>query len=246
MNLKKILSSFENKRKASGVKQICASDSHDFTRIYESDDGITYKCRECGLEATQLKCSPDFELDFMGSYIDNCSYKWKSEDMDASKVVKFKISFGDYPIHNIEYIGRFIGEEYGIRLKNTIDGSRDGGLRHPDGLFDPLFIVIPAVLNEKLFDTIKKVDFSHWKTSERTIENMRVGVCGFCVHDEIRLLFENGRNFVCYDCSDNGFNEITAVLKDICNIQDMQRHSVFVPESFERDDEKTILLDLWS
>ena len=48
---------------------------------------------------------------------------------------------------------------------------------------------------------------------------MSVGACGFCVHNSIRLLFENGRRFICYNCGGNDFNKITATLMEICNIK---------------------------
>ena len=45
---------------------------------------------------------------------------------------------------------------------------------------------------------------------------MRVGACGFFIDNSIRLLFENGRSFVCYSCDSEDFYRITVVLEEIC------------------------------
>ena len=195
--------------------QACAFDSHDFTRIDEFTGGIKYKCRKCGLEAAQFNLSYEFDVAFLGSYVDNYTYKWKPEEMDTSKVVKIQVTFGDYPIRNIEYDS----EKRRIRYRNTINGSRDGGLRHPDGFFEPHEFQITPAQKEQLFDTLKEVNFCNWETDASTIKNMNVGACGFCIHNSIRLLFENGRSFICYNCGGNDFNKITATLMKICNIK---------------------------
>lgn len=196
-------------------KQACNFDSHDFTRIDEFTGGIKYKCRNCGLEAVRFNCSYEFDLAFLGSYVDNCSYKWHSDEMDTSKVVKIQVSFGDYPIRNIEYDS----EKGSIRYKNTINGSRDGGLRHPNGFFEPHISQPSDAQGKKLLDTLKTVDFTNWGTDISTIKNMRVGSCGFCIHSSIRMLFENGRSFIAYCCAGDDFNKITATLMEMCNIK---------------------------
>lgn len=191
----------------------CNADSHDFTRIDEFTGGIKYKCRNCGLEAIRFNCSYEFDLAFLGSYVDNCSYKWHSDEMNTSKVVKIQVSFGDYPIRNIEYDS----EKGSVSYKNNINGSRDGGLRHPVGFFEPHISQIADTQRKKLFDTLKTVDITNWETDVSTIKNMRVGSCGFCAHSSIRMRFENGRSFVCYSCGGDDFNKITAALMEICD-----------------------------
>ena len=193
-------------------KQACAFDSHDFTRIDEFEESIKYKCRKCGLEAIRLARSCEFDTAFFGSYIDNWTYRWKPDEMDVSNVVRLQVSFGDYPIRYIDY-DRVTGS---IRCENKINGSRDGGLRHPPGLFEPRVFQITDAQKEKLFAVLKAVDFSRWKTDAHIIENMRVGACGFFIDNSIRLLFGNGRSFVCYSCDSEDFYRITVVLEEIC------------------------------
>lgn len=132
--------------------------------------------------------------------------------MDVSNVVRLQVSFGDYPIRYIDY-DRVTGS---IRCENKINGSRDGGLRHPPGLFEPRVFQITDAQKEKLFAVLKAVDFSRWKTDAHIIENKRVGACGFFIDNSIRLLFENGRSFACYSCDSEDFYRITVVLEEIC------------------------------
>lgn len=89
-------------------------------------------------------------------------------------------------------------------------------MRHPPGLFEPRVFQITDAQKEKLFAVLKAVDFSRWKTDAHIIENMRVGACGFFIDNSIRLLFENGRSFVCYSCDSEDFYRITVVLEEIC------------------------------
>ena len=86
----------------------------------------------------------------------------------------------------------------------------------PPGLFEPRVFQITDAQKEKLFAVLKAVDFSRWKTDAHIIENMRVGACGFFIDNSIRLLFENGRCFVCYSCDSEDFYRITVVLEEIC------------------------------
>ena len=120
--------------------QCCHFDSHDFARIHEFADSNTYRCRKCGLEFAQLHCSRAYNTAFLGSFIDNCSYKWRQDEMDISKVVNLRVTFGEYPIRNIEYDPQTGTVQY----RNTINGSRDGGIRHPEGFFDPHVAQITA------------------------------------------------------------------------------------------------------
>ncbi len=194
------------------IKDICHFSSHDFTRIDVFTGGIKYKCRICGLEATQFNCSDEFDLAFFGSFVDNYSYKWKPDEMDVSKIKKIQITFGDYPIRNVSYVR----ERNMITYKNTINGSRDGGLRHPDGFFDEHSLEISAAQTNHLICALGEIDFSQWETSSLTIKNLRAGSCGFCVHNSLRLLFENGRSFICYNCgSCEGFPRLTS---EICTM----------------------------
>ena len=87
----------------------------------------------------------------------------------GGSVVRLQVSFGDYPIWYIDY-DRVTGS---IRCENKINGSRDGGLRHPPGLFEPRVFQIIDAQKEKLFAVLKAVDFSRWKTDAYIIENMR-------------------------------------------------------------------------
>ena len=196
--------------------KMCNPDSHDFTRIDEFTGGIKYKCRKCGLEVVRYNCSYELDLAFLGSYVDNCSYKWHPDEMDASKIKKIQISFGDYPSCKI----KCDDETSFVTYENTINGSRDGGGRYPNGFFDQHRILLSDEQKKSLFKALRDVDFSDWKTDNSTIRNMNMGSCGFCVKDSIKLLFDNGRSFVCYSCGKySDFRKIATALIEICNLK---------------------------
>ena len=123
----------------------CLNDKHIFD--------ANHKCVKCGLSVD----GPDSLLheEYFGSYINGISHKWDSSDMQAKDIVNIKISFGNLPIVNVTYDG------FLMKVKNKINGSRDGGRPFPDGFFDEKLIKLSEQdineLNECLLSDTQEI-----------------------------------------------------------------------------------------
>lgn len=188
---------------------VCTTSEHDFVRFDEITGGKIYKCKKCGLEAVDPVLSGEFDKAFLGSFVDGCSFVWQHDCMDTSKIVKFSLSFGDYPIRNVLY------ERNKITYKNSINGSRDGWMTHPRGFFNRHSIRLIKDQREALQRTLSAAHIDSWKTDPHIFNN--IGACGFCLSTTFECVFENGRSFICYSpYRFDGFNMLTSLLSEIC------------------------------
>lgn len=132
--------------------------------------------------------------------------------MDFKNMTKLSVTFGDYPIHNVTF------EKATVKYKNTINGSRDGGKRYPDGFFDEHSITLDSEQIKELFICLSELDVESWKTDTTIFDNMRA--VGFCIKDTFKCEFEGGRSFAWYGVGDyEGFKHLTALLRRLCGFE---------------------------
>ena len=139
-----------------------------------------------------------------GTYIEKMVEKtkrlfiWK-DDYSVQKMVAVKITSGDLPIKNILWNGET------VTYYNRINGSRDGGLQFDDDFFDETVIQLSADERAQIISLLCSINFSKWKTAERTIELVALGAAGFCPTDTFECEFESGEQFYCYPSYEDEF-----------------------------------------
>lgn len=207
-------------------KDVCEPSAHDFVRFDEITGGIIYECKKCGLKAIDPVLSGDFDKAFLGSYVEGSSFVWHHDCMDASKIVKISLSFGNYPIRNITC------EKNQITYKNSINGSRDGWMTHPKGFFDKHTIRLKEEQQDVLRCILRDANIDTWKTSPIIFDN--IGACGFCLSNTFECVFENGCSFICYSPYEfAGFKTITDLFSEFCGfssvVEDKEQCEFVVP-----------------
>ena len=124
-------------------------------------------------------------------------FTWKA-DYSAQKMLTIKITSGNLPIKHILWNGET------VTYYNRINGSRDGGLQFDDDFFDETVIQLSADERAQIAELLNAIDFSKWKTSQRTIELVAIGAAGFCPTDTFECEFKSGEQFYCYPSNVDG------------------------------------------
>lgn len=144
---------------------------------------------------------------------DKTLYQWDNQLMDKSQIIKFCISYGDFPIKCIDFYG------IGLKKYNRINGSRDGWMNFPDEFFDEKIF---GLYDEKI-DEIKKfitsIDIENWETDDYIISNIKDNPPGFCVNDSFSCEFANGTKFYCAYPPREEFNKLIDFLEEIKNFR---------------------------
>lgn len=167
--------------------------------FYDSDRAIN--CPHCDGTYQKMKMNETRKL-----------FIWKA-DYSVQKMVAVKIRSGDLPIKHIIWKGDTIA------YYNRINGSRDGGLQFDDDFFDETVIQLSADERAQIISLLCSIDFSKWKTAERTIELVALGADGFCPTETFECEFENGERFCFYpsyeDESGSQFHDLFHSVEEI-------------------------------
>lgn len=172
----------------------CENAEHDYVVNEQYTGGTKYVCSKCAkvMRTTTLlppqEVTVDTNMKNRKSH-DLSRYVWG--DKKVKEIRKVSVSWGDLPIYTISV------EENSIRLYRTINGSRDGWMKFPDGYFDKKYKPLDEEEKRRLFLFLESFDFSTWKTSETTISNIEHHACGFCVNESFHCDFEDGTTFYC-------------------------------------------------
>ena len=139
---------------------------------------------------------------------DKTLYQWDNQIMDKSQIIKFCISYGDFPIKHIDFDG------IGLKKYNRIN-PRDGGRDVPEDFF---YERIFGLYDEKI-DEIKKfltsIDFENWETGDYIISNIKDKPPGFCVNESFSCEFASGTKFYCAYPPREEFNKLIDFLEGI-------------------------------
>lgn len=144
---------------------------------------------------------------------ENVYYKWNARHMNASDIVSFNISFGDYPILNFSFKKNVLTYWNSIR-------SRDGGNSYPKDFFDKHNVVLAKEQVDAVKGYLNKFDYKRWQTDDSYFNNMYA--CGYCPPSSFSCQFSNGKEFACYSCSldwNKDFIAFVNFLKDLCGIE---------------------------
>lgn len=189
----------------------CPNDKHNFIRADVYTGGTLYRCDKCGLEAHAPMFSGMIFKEYFGSYIGGISHKWIPSDMRAEEIVNFAVSFGDLPIVTVRYDGNM------MKIKKSINGSRDGWMSFPEGYFDERTIKLSDEDKNKLHDCLRSLKFDSFTTSPDLFQNFMAP--GFCIGDSFLCLFSNGKGFECLSPCCDGFNTLVEVVKSIIGMK---------------------------
>lgn len=139
---------------------------------------------------------------------DKTLYQWDNQIMDKSQIIKFCVSYGDFPIKCIDFYG------IGLKKYNRIN-PRDGGRDVPEDFF---YERIFGLYDEKI-DEIKKfltsIDFENWETGDYIISNIKDKPPGFCVNESFSCEFASGTKFYCAYPPREEFNKLIDFLEGI-------------------------------
>lgn len=189
----------------------CPNDKHNFIQADVYTGGTLYRCDKCGLEAHAPMFSGMIFKEYFGSYIGGISHKWIPSDMRAEDIVSFAISFGDLPIVTVRYDGNM------MKLKNSINGSRDGWMSFPKGYFDERTIKLSDEDKNKLHECLRSLDLDSFVTSPDLFRNF--GADGFCISNRFLCRFSNGKGFECLSPRCDSFNTLVKVVKSIIGMK---------------------------
>ena len=189
----------------------CPNDKHNFIQADVYTGGTLYRCDKCGLEAHAPMFSGMIFKEYFGSYIGGISHKWIPSDMRAEEIVSFAISFGDLPIVTVRYDGNL------MKIKTSINGSRDGWMSFPEGYFDERTIKLSAEDKNKLHGCLRSLDFDSFTTSPDLFRNF--GAAGFCISNRFLCHFSNSKGFECLSPRCDGFNTLVEVVKSIIGMK---------------------------
>lgn len=189
----------------------CPDDKHNFIKADVYTEGTLYRCDKCGLEVNAPSFSRMIFKEYFGSYICGISHQWIPSDMQAENIVNFAISFGDLPIVTVKY------DKSVIKVKNSINGSRDGWMSFPKGYFDERIIKISKDEKRKLYECLKALDFSSFTTSPDLFRDFVAP--GFCISDSFLCRFSNGKGFECLSPHCNDFNVLVDVVQSIIGMK---------------------------
>lgn len=200
---------FKNKKnlEKSSIHKECPKDKHNFVPADSPTGGMLYKCEKCGLEVFVSMFSGEIFKEYFGSYFGGISHKWNSSDMRAEDIVGFDISFGDCPIVTVRYNG------VAMKVKNSIDGSRDGWMSFPKGYFDEKTIKLSHKDKNKLYECLRLLDFDSFTTLPDLF--LDFGAAGFCIRNRFLCRFSNGRGFECLSPCCDSFNALIEVVKSV-------------------------------
>lgn len=194
-------------------------------------DLISNFCTHCG---KFLKENQEFDIcpnchqqtlkhAISSDYCTNCSfesliriekespYMWDDVNMNVEDIESFDVTFGDSPIVNLFF------DNDKLTVFNRINGSRDGYMSFPDDFFDEKMVMLTNDQKKVIYDYIKKIDFSKWKTEDNVIKNYEEGACGFCINNSLTITFKNGKCFKCYEPEVKEFNQLVVFLKGFCD-----------------------------
>ena len=152
------------------------------------DDEKNNCCPLCG-ELSQKALGQDNQEELIAKTRE--LFTWKT-DYSAQKMVAVKITSGDLPIKHFLWTGEITA------YYNRINGSRDGGLQFDDDFFEETLVKLNENENLQIMELLCSIDFSQWKTSQRTIELVALGAAGFCPTETFECEFENGERFWFY------------------------------------------------
>ncbi len=185
----------------------CTNDKHNFIKAGEYNGKTIYRCDKCELKIQSPVLSKTIYKEYLGSYINGISHKWNDVDMHTEDIVSFTITFGDLPIVTARYDGNV------IKIKNSINGSRDGWRSFPEGYFEEKTIKLSEEDKRKLHEQLRTLNFNSFITSPDTLSN--IGACGFCISNKFLCHFSDGKGFECLspDCDD--FNALVKIVKSI-------------------------------
>ena len=200
----------KRKNNAAHNQYQCPKDKHNFIKADAYTEGTLYKCEKCGLEVLLSSFSETIFKEYFGSYIGGLSHKWNPSDMRAEDIESFSLSFGNLPIVTVRYDGSV------MKVKNRINGSRDGWMSFPEGYFDEKIIKLSNEDRSKLCECLSSLDFASFTTSPNAFGYLFVPGAG--VRHRFFCYFSNGKSFEClYPCCDD-FNALVKVVKSIIGI----------------------------
>lgn len=207
----------------------CANDKHNFVLIDVDKLKKIYKCDKCGLEVPFIITPPGAILkEYFGSYMNGASFKWDPSNMCAKDIVRFDIEFGDCPIISAKYDGCV------IKVKNRINGSRDGWMSFPEGFFYEKCIELSDEDKHTLHKYLSSLNLESFSSSPDLLQN--IGAPGFCVNQSFHCYFSNGKSLVCLSPYCDDFNKLVEVVENITGI----KYERFTCETF--DDAETTTL----
>ena len=183
----------------------CPSGEHQYTLIEQMTGMSKYVCEKCG----QIYFQNIFSPTYLGGTID---ISW------------FNLSCGDYPIVHYEYDGK------SITTFNLINGSRDGGRRHPFKLNERIKFELDGTQIEAIKRLFLGIDFDSWNTFQLRTENLMAP--GFCVNDSFSCKLSNGRNrtFKFGSSVPPVFKELCSLLEAICKGKDVSDFKPHKPQ----------------
>lgn len=172
-------------------------------------------------------------------------YTWDKYSMHISDIVSFKITYGDLPIVTVKY------DMASLRIKNSINGSRDGWMAFPDGYFDEKTITLSNQERNIILNCLNSLDMDTFTTDPDVFG--KIGACGFCINKEFSCEFSNGRSFRCILPKCDGFKFLVSTMNrivdgdclDPASSQPLDLHNGFVDNNIERpidfyDPEETV------
>lgn len=135
------------------------------------------------------------------------SYTWDKYGMHISDIVGFEITYGNLPIVTVKY------DIASLKIKNSINGSRDGWMEFPDGYFDEKTIMLSNQERNIISNCLNSLDMETFTTDPDVFG--KIGACGFCIDEEFTCKFSNGQSFRCILPKCDGFKFLVSTIKGI-------------------------------
>lgn len=215
--------------------------------VIDTDSNFCVYCRKSLNKDSKFKLCPNcnqrtLKHTLTSDYCTNCNFEapfyigdkspyiWDNSNMDVEDIISFEVSFGDLPIVNICF------DSDKLTVFNRINGSRDGYMNFPDDFFDDNTVLLTNDEKKVIYDYIKKIDFSKWKTDDNVIKNYEEGACGFCINNSLTITLKNGKCFKCYEPNVKEFDQLVNFLKSFCDA------SWFEPFYNNDNDENNIII----
>lgn len=141
-------------------------------------------------------------------------YHWNPKTMAAECIVGFLVRYeldaGRPPIIKVT----FDGEK--LKVMNTINGIRDGGMKFPQDYFAEREIPLSPEQLRQLYMCLQAIHLENWKTSDTILGWLESPPPGFFICNCLSVTFSNGSRFECLEPRGESFNYLVQQLRELC------------------------------
>lgn len=144
-------------------------------------------------------------------------YYWNPATMSIDNIVGFLVHFepdaGRPPIVEVA----FDGEKF--LVKNTINGSRDGGKSFSEDFFKERCICLSQEQIWWVHACLRSIHLESWSTPDTIQRYLEAPPPGFCSCNDIAVTFANGSRFECYSPPGKEFHHLVYLLCNLCELK---------------------------